>query len=64
MTQTVCREKQRPADTTDKCSPGAERSMSSIPGRTFLGQALVPAPTLPSLTDWSWIKISGVYERL
>jgi len=38
--------------------------MSSIPGRTSLGQALVPAPTLPSLTYWGWIKTSGVYEPL
>lgn len=28
------------------------------------GQALVPAPTLPSPTDWGWIKTSGVYEPL
>ena len=62
--QTVYKEKQCPADPTDKCSPGAERSMTSIPRRTFLGQALVPTPTLPSLTDWGWIKTSGVYEPL
>jgi len=55
-----CKEKKCPADTTDKCSPGAARSMSSIPGRTCLGSGMVPAPTLPSLTDWGWIKTSGV----
>lgn len=33
-------------------------------GRYGWGQALVPAPTLPSPTDWGWINIGGVYELL
>ena len=28
------------------------------------GQALIPAPTLPSPSDWGWIKTSGMYEPL
>jgi len=43
-----------------KCSPGAARLTSSIPGQTCLGQA----PTLPSPTDWGWIKTSGMYKPL
>jgi len=35
----ACKEKQCPADTTDKCSPGAARSTSSIPRRTCLGSS-------------------------
>jgi len=59
----ICKEKQkqRPADTTDKCSPGAARLTSSIPGQT---PTLSHAPTLPSPTDWGWIKTSGMYEPL
>ena len=54
------KKKQRPADPTDKCSPGAAQPTSSIPGRPCLGQT----PTLPSPTNWGWIKTSGMYELL
>jgi len=60
MPQITCKEKQRPADPIDKCSPGAAQPTSSIPGRTCLGQTLI----LPSPTDWGWIKTSGMYEPL
>ena len=35
--QTICKEKQHPADPTDKGSPGTARPTSSIPGRACLG---------------------------
>ena len=60
MSQAVCKEKQRPADPTDKSSPGAARLISSMPGHKCLGQA----PTVPSPTDLGWIKTSGMYKPL
>jgi len=35
--QIICKEKQRPADPTDKCSHRAAHPTSSIPGQTWLG---------------------------
>jgi len=64
MPQTVCKEKQHTADPTDKAALEQHVRRAVYQGGHVWGQALVPAPTLPSPTDWGWIKTSGVYEPL